>query len=124
MTADKITEYIQNPANKFVPDSIRGYRFTNWYDDYSDQDPTYGKMAGTTGINPNTGRYKSSVDPHRVVYTPLTQDAAYNALILDLDDKVVPEVPVTGDAAAPFLWLGLSILSAAAAMLLLKRKAA
>ena len=118
VTADRITAYIRNAKNTFVPADHRDLYFTNWYDDYSDQDPTYGKMAGAGGVNTNTGRYKSSVDPHRVVYTPRTQDAAHNALILDYDR--VAEVPVTGDSALPLLWLGLCLLSA----VLLKRRAA
>ena len=118
VTADRITAYIRNAKNTFVPADHRDLYFTNWYDDYSDQDPTYGKMAGAGGVNTNTGRYKSSVDPHRVVYTPRTQDAAHNALILDYDR--VAEVPVTGDSALPLLWLGLCLLSA----VLLKRRTA
>ncbi|MBR3873513.1 MAG: right-handed parallel beta-helix repeat-containing protein [Clostridia bacterium] len=88
VSAADITRYIQNPANAFVPAKDRQVWFTNWYDDYSDQCPAYGKSAGKQGTGVNTGRYMSSLTIDRMVYQPLANDSAYNALILDRETQL------------------------------------
>lgn len=88
VSAADITRYIQNPANAFVPAKDRQVWFTNWYDDYSDQCPTYGKGAGKQGTGVNTGRYMSSLTIDRMVYHPHANDSAYNALILDRETQL------------------------------------
>lgn len=122
VTAERITAYIRNVNDPFVPASHHDLYFTNWYDDYSDQDPTYGKTPAKIGTGTNTGRYKSSKDPDRMVYKPLTMDGAYNALILDFDR--VPTVPVTGDGASPLLWMTACILSTLTALGIMRRRRA
>ena len=88
VSAADITRYIQNPANAFVPAKDRQVWFTNWYDDYSDQCPIYGKAPGKQGAGVNTGRYMSSLTIDRMVYQPLADDSAYNALILDRETQL------------------------------------
>jgi len=118
--ADAVTAYILDADNTHVPAAYRRMRFTNWYDDYSDQDPTYGKSAEKIGTGTNTGRYETSIDPDRMVYTiPHDPDNAYNALILDKEE--LPEVPATGDVFPAQLLAALLLVSAAAGVILKKK---
>ena len=67
-----------------MPEADRGVWFINWYDDYSDQDPIYGKGdPATWETGRNTGRYQTSKVMDRIVYTPAGEDRDYEALILD-----------------------------------------
>jgi len=124
--ADKITSYIRNRSNRFVPESHRSLYYEDWYDDYSDQDPDYGKAVTKVGTGVNTGRYKSSIDPDRMVYTPLIEDNAYNALILGYklpgnDGGESPAIPETGDRSMLSLYAALLLVSAGAYILMRKR---
>ncbi|MBR5232438.1 MAG: hypothetical protein IKW00_09380 [Clostridia bacterium] len=126
VNADRITAYIRDRRNAFVPESHRSLYYEDWYDDYSDQDPEYGKAATKIGTGVNTGRYTSSIDPDRIVYTPLNDDNAYNALILGYklpnDGEIGnPPIPETGDRSALSLYAALLLVSAGAYVLMRKR---
>ena len=83
-TAEYVTAYVQNPENIYVPEADRGVWFIDWYEDYSDQDPVYGKGdPATWETGRNTGRYRTSRVMDRIVYTPSGDDRSYEALILD-----------------------------------------
>ena len=120
VSANAITAYVRNRNMPFVPEEHHTLYFTNWYDDYSDQDPTYGKTENKIGTGVNTGRYTSSIEPDRMVYAPYTMDDEYNALILDYDLKPLPE---TGDTTPLALWVMLALCSAAGLLLLRRRHA-
>ncbi|MBR5230990.1 MAG: hypothetical protein IKW00_01935, partial [Clostridia bacterium] len=117
--ADTVTAYILDSGNTHVPATYRHMRFTNWFDDYSDQDPTYGKAAEKIGTGTQTGRYETSIDPDRIVYQPTEKDNNYNALILD--SELLPEPPLTGDAFPISLMAALLLVSSAAGVLLKKK---
>ena len=117
--ADTVTAYILDSGNTHVPAAYRRMSFTNWFDDYSDQDPTYGKSAEKIGTGTQTGRYETSIDPDRIVYQPTEKDNNYNALILD--SELLPEPPLTGDAFPISLMAALLLVSSAAGVLLKKK---
>ena len=96
VSALDITDYIQNPAHTFVPEEDQTVWFSNWYDDYSDQDPDYGKADGKAGTGTNTGRYMSSLDIDRMKYYPVAGDSAYNALILGRETSLLLHRAPTG----------------------------
>ena len=81
-TAEEITRYLQDPGSPYVPPQDKTTWFTNWYDDYSDQDPEYGKAPEKLGTGVNTGRYTTSMIIDRMVYEPVAQDQDHLALIL------------------------------------------
>ncbi|MBR5232439.1 MAG: hypothetical protein IKW00_09385 [Clostridia bacterium] len=125
VNADRITTYIRDRRNTFVPESHRSLSYDDWYDDYSDQDPEYGKAAVKIGTGVNTGRYESSIDPDRIVYTPLNNDNAYNALILGNKEDFIkedPVIPETGDRSLLSLYAALLLVSAGACVLMRKRE--
>ena len=79
-----ITAYVRDAAHTYVPEADRNASFTQWYDDYSDQDPVYGKGDPETWeTGRNTGRYLTSKVMDRIVYTPAGDDRDYEALILE-----------------------------------------
>ena len=78
------TAYVRDTANTYVPEADRNASFTQWYDDYSDQDPVYGKGDPETWeTGRNTGRYMTSKIMDRIIYTPAGDDRDYEALILE-----------------------------------------
>lgn len=81
-SAVDISHYIQDTNNAYVPDADRDNWYSDWYDDYSDQDAEYGKAPYKTGSEPNTGRFESSQVIDAVTYAPTADDTARNALIL------------------------------------------
>lgn len=90
-TAEEITHYLQDPGSPNVPAQDKGIWFSGWYNDYSDQDPDYGKTDDRIGTDVSTGRYLTSLACDRIAYTPAEKDTGYRALILgkatELKDK-------------------------------------
>ena len=98
--AEEITAYVQAPGSPYVPEDDRSAWFTSWYDDYSDQDPEFGKAdAATQGTGRHSGRYLSSMTIDRMAYEPAESDAGRRALILDRSTSLALEKRVAGDDA-------------------------
>ena len=64
-SAEQITNYIQNASSAYVPAQDRAAWFTNWYDDFS------------------ASRYMAEAVLDRNIYSPVKNDEANLALILD-----------------------------------------
>ena len=96
-TAEEITHYLQDPGSPYVPEQDKTTWFTNWFDDYSDQDPVYGKSDEKTGTGVNTGRYVTSMVCDRMVYIPAENDQTYLALILGQSTELEVFQNVTGE---------------------------
>ena len=96
-TAEKITAYIQDRDNIYVPDEDRTVWFTAWYDDYSDQDAQYGKAEDKYETGQNTGRYMSSKVIDRMEFLPLENVSGYEALILDRETELKLTKNVSGE---------------------------
>ena len=100
--AEAITAYIQDSTHTYVPDEDRAVWFTSWYDDYSDQDPQYGKGdSQTLQTARHTGRYMSSKTLDRMAYLPVSTDKAYRALILDRSTSLQLAKQVSGEDIRP-----------------------
>ena len=80
---EEITSYLHDEENRYVPQEDREVWFDSWYDDYSDQDETYGKQEERIGSGTHSGRYMSSQTIDRMAYAPQRNTNAYKALILD-----------------------------------------
>lgn len=100
--AEAITAYIQDSTHTYVPEEDRAVWFTSWYDDYSDQDPQYGKGdSQTLQTARHTGRYMSSKTLDRMAYLPVSTDKAYRALILDRSTSLQLSKLVSGENIRP-----------------------
>ncbi len=96
-TAKEITHYLQDPGSPYVPEQDKTTWFTNWYDDYSDQDPEYGKSPEKIGTGVNTGRFTTSTIVDRMVYEPVLQDQDRLALILAQSTELEINQSVSGE---------------------------
>lgn len=99
-TAEEITHYLQDPGSPNVPAQDKGIWFSGWYNDYSDQDPDYGKADDRTGTGVSTGRYLTSLACDRIAYTPAEKDTGYRALILGKATELKVTQAVEGDHTA------------------------
>lgn len=96
--AKDITAYIRDTSHTYIPEADRTLVYTNWYDDYSDLDPTFGKGdPATWETGRNTGRYTTSKVLDRIVYTPEREDGDYEALILDTETQLTLKKTVSGE---------------------------
>lgn len=102
ISAVALSQYLHDEANAFVPDEDRTLWFTDWYDDYSDQDVDYGKSDSRKGTGAHTGRYMSSLVIDRMVYTPVSGDEAYRALILGCETSLT--LTKTTESKKPLLY--------------------
>lgn len=99
-TAEEITHYLQDPGSPNVPAQDKGIWFSGWYNDYSDQDPDYGKADDRIGTGVSTGRYLTSLACDRITYTPAEKDTGYRALILGKATELKITQAVEGDHTA------------------------
>lgn len=99
-TAAEITHYLQDPGSPKVPAQDKGIWFSSWYNDYSDQDPDYGKADDRIGTGVSTGRYLTSFACDRIAYTPAEKDTGYRALILGKATELKITQRVEGDKPA------------------------
>lgn len=86
-TAEEITAYIQDTANRFVPEKDRNVWFMDWYEDFN-------------ATRSEKTRYMLTRVLDRVVYTPVLEDNANQALILDRSTELKVTKTEIGDAPA------------------------
>lgn len=96
-SAEEITSYLHDEENRYVPQEDREVWFDSWYDDYSDQDETYGKQEERIGSGTHSGRYMSSQTIDRMAYAPQRNTNAYKALILDRSTTLTIAKTVSGE---------------------------
>ena len=96
-SAEEITSYLHDEENRYVPQEDREVWFDSWYDDYSDQDETYGKQEERIGSGTHSGRYMSSQTIDRMAYAPQRNTDAYKALILDRSTTLTIAKTVSGE---------------------------